>query len=381
MFIRNHLRSKFEWEIVFAGLIFMMATITEGAEEGRIVLKVIGPDNQALADAKVYQHYTIRDGNKMGKEYTSDQNGLISLAEDKTFKSEWQRKGVTLYGLYENNLAGFVNVKADDLGKEIEMKLTPACRIYGKITSTALSNIGQQINNADAEIIRNNCRLTVINKKGEFEFILPEGSYMLLVNGTKTYTRFEDINIAAGQKELENNFDLPAERLVYLIGKQAPELQKIKGWINSEPIKLTELRGKVILLDFWGTWCGPCVQAIPKLIDLHEKYHDKGLVIIGIHDDSMNSVEDLEKAINKLSKERWEGKKIPFAVALDGGGRCKIEGTNLSSTGATTSAYGIQGFPTTVLIDKQGRIVDQFYPSANNELLEKLLTADVDNKP
>jgi thiol-disulfide isomerase/thioredoxin len=340
-----------------------------------VILKVTGPDGKALAAARVYQYYSTRYGKQRGIEYVCDENGVVDLAGEKIFKYDWQKEnGIVLYGLFDNKLAGFLNVTDDDLGKTLEMKLTPACRVYGEIKSTELNNLGQEVNGIVAEINRNNCNLTVLSKKGEFEFILPEGSYKLYVNGTRTYSSFEDINVAAGQKELEKNFDLPADRLAYLIGKQAPELQKMKGWINSKTIKLADLRGKVVLLDFWGTWCGPCVQVIPELIKLHEKYHDKGLVVIGIHDDSMNSVKDLEKEIEKLSKERWDGRKIPYAIALDGGGKCKIEGTQRTTSGATTAAYGINSFPTMVLIDKQGNVVNDFYPDANNPLLEELLS-------
>ncbi len=291
---------------------------------GPIVLKVVGQDEEVLAGARIYQRYSLNDGQQQGMEYISDANGLISLPEEKIFEAEWQRKnGVVLYGLYKNKLAGFLDVGTVDLGKKLEMKLTSACRVYGKIKSTDLKNLGQEENATAAQVNRKTCALTVLSKNGEFEFFMPEGKYMLWVNGRRTYPNYEDFNVASGQKEIEKNFDLPADRLAYLIGKQAPELQKMKGWINSKTIKLAELRGKVVLLDFWGTWCGPCVHAIPKLIDLHEKYGNKGLVIIGIHDDSMNSVKDLEKEIKKLSKERWDGRKIPFAIALDGGGRCQ----------------------------------------------------------
>jgi thiol-disulfide isomerase/thioredoxin len=353
----------------------------QGNNAGPIILKIAGPDGEILAGAKVYGNYVINDGQPQYGEYTSDVNGQISLPEEKIFEAEWQRKnGVVMYGLYENKLAGFLDIGTIDLGKKLEMKLTPACRVYGKITSTDLKSLGQEDNRIVAQINRGTSSLVISSKKRELEFFLPEGKYMLWVNGIRTYPSYEDFNVAAGQKEIEKNFDLQADRLAYLTGKEPPELQKIKGWINSKPIKLADLHGKVVLLDFWGTWCGPCLSAMPKLIDLHEKYGNKGLVIIGIHDDSINSVEELEKKINKLSKERWDGRKIPFALALDGGGRCPIEGAKLTSdgtkptsSGATTAAYGIQAFPTMVLIDKQGKIVSDYYPDPNNSLLEKLL--------
>jgi thiol-disulfide isomerase/thioredoxin len=356
--------------------------MTGSVSAKQIVVKVVGPDGKPLAAAKVYQHYYIREGKQLGGEYICDENGLVNLAGDKIFKSDWQKKnGVVLYGLFDNKLAGFLNVSTGDLGKTLEMKLKVACRIYGEIKSTDLSNIGQEVNGTIAEIDRHNFRLTTIRKNGEFEIFVPDGSYKLYVNGARTYSSSEDINIAAGQKELKKDFDLPADRLAYLIEKKAPELQKIKGWINSKPIKLADLRGKVVLLDFWGTWCGPCVQVIPELIELHKKYHDRGLVIIGIHDDSMDSVKDLEKELEKLSKKQWDGKKMPYATVLDGGGKCKIEGTEKTASGATTAAYGIDSFPTMVLIDKQGNVVNDFYPDANNPLLEKLLAAEANNTP
>jgi thiol-disulfide isomerase/thioredoxin len=356
--------------------------LVDRTTDSNLILKVIGPDNQPLAGVRIYEHFEIHDGRRVGKEFIGDANGLVILAENKLFANEWEREGGILYGLFDNNLAGFMKVKAEDLGKEIEMKLTPVCHVHGTLKSTELTDLNMKLPWTIVYVFYDNDRpLAFMGGRGNFKFLLPAGKYKLLAYGTRTNQYYEDIEINDGQKDLEINFDLPADRLAYLIGKQAPELQQIKGWLNSKPIKLADLRGKVVLLDFWGTWCGPCVASIPELIDLNEKYHDKGLVIIGIHDDSMKSITDLEKEIGKLSKVRWDNKKIPFAVALDGGGSTKIEGTKMTTRGATTAAYGINSFPTMVLINRQGRVIDQFYPGAKNELLEKLLADKTDENP
>ncbi len=371
-------------KIVFAGLLLWIAAVPGGAWGKQIVLKVVGPNGEALAIAEVYQYYSMHDEQPCGKEkkYVCDKKGLVRLPEDEVFQYEWQRKGVVLYGLYEDKLAGFADVNADDLDKEVELKLTPACRVYGKLKSTELDNLGQKVEWANVYVCRENNRpLSYSGRRGRFEFLLPSGEYRLDAYGTRLYPKQEEVEVKIGQKELEINLDLLADRLAYLIGKEAPELQQIKGWINSEPIKLADLRGKVVLLDFWGTWCGPCVGAIPKLIDLHEKYHNKGLVIIGIHDDSIKSMKELNEKLSGLSEKRWDGKEIPFVVALDGGGNCKIEGTKLTVRGATTAAYGIQSFPTMVLIDKEGKVVKEYNRGEDTDVLEKLLAADIDNKP
>ncbi len=392
-----------EWKkVIFLSVLACLAQFAKAEDEKEIVLKIVGPDGQVLAGAKVFQYYSIRDGNQLGKEYICDNNGLVHLPEKSIFEKEWQKEadyiGEVFYGLCKDKMAGFVVVKGSDLGKEIELKLTPACRVHGSIKSNELTKLGQKVEwtNVYVTYVNNGMlyhkSLSCISTEGKYEFLLPVGEYELYAYGTRIYEKKKDIKVRFWQKDKKMDFNLSADRLANLRGKDAPELQQIKGWLNSKPIKLADLRGKVVLLDFWGTWCGPCVGAIPGLIYTHEKYHNKGLFIIAIHDDSTKSVTDLKKEIAKLSKERWENKKIPFAVALDGGGRCKIQGTQQTARGATTAAYGIQGWPTLVLIDKEGKVVKEAYAIAvvekegkvvdyfwdDSELVEKLLASDID---
>ena len=63
----------------------------------------------------------------------------------------------------------------------------------------------------------------------------------------------------------------------------APELKGIRAWINSEPLTIKELRGKVVLVDFWTYSCVNCIRTFPYLREWNAKYADDGLVIIGVH--------------------------------------------------------------------------------------------------
>jgi thiol-disulfide isomerase/thioredoxin len=193
--------------------------------------------------------------------------------------------------------------------------------------------------------------------------ILPPDRYRLHVYGVSIYSMDRDIEIQAGQKELEVNFDLPADKLATLRSEPAPKFRKIKGWLNSEAINLADSRGKVVLLGFWGYWCRSCLDEIPKLVELHGKFSREGLVIIGIHDDSLSSTKELSEKLKEISGEHWGGRGVPSPIALDGGGLTKIEGTDKSSRGATGVAYGIYGWPTCVLIDRSGNVVKEFHPS------------------
>jgi thiol-disulfide isomerase/thioredoxin len=114
-------------------------------------------------------------------------------------------------------------------------------------------------------------------------------------------------------------------------------------WIGHEPLKFEELRGKVVLLDFWATWCGPCIATFPRLRGLHNKYKDKGLIIVGVTelygDVDGKRMSKLEEMAYLSEFKRKHDLPYPFAIAEDG---------------QDASKYGISAYPTTFLLDRKG---------------------------
>ena len=118
----------------------------------------------------------------------------------------------------------------------------------------------------------------------------------------------------------------------------APELAN-SVWLNvDQPLRLSDLRGKVVLLDMWTLGCINCQHVLPSLNGWHEKYSNEGLVIIGNHYPEFSYEEDLDNLKDAVA--RFE---IKYAVAQD-------------NDGGTWKAYSNRYWPTMYLIDKNGHI-------------------------
>ncbi|MDR6517375.1 thiol-disulfide isomerase/thioredoxin [Variovorax paradoxus] len=146
--------------------------------------------------------------------------------------------------------------------------------------------------------------------------------------------------------------DIPASKAV-----AAPEFQNIDTWLNSQPLKLSELRGKVVLVDFWTYTCINCLNHLPYVKDWNQKYKDKGLVVVGVHTPEFafeKSTKNVKDAIERL--------QIKHAVAQDNGY-------------GTWKAFRNQYWPAVYLIDKQGKIVYSHFGEGSYGTTEKKIQA------
>jgi len=343
---------------------------TKDSSGNRFVFRILDPNCLPVRGVKVGKHLSIHSDAR-GRNLVnfgsaqSDEKGLVSFQKNDLFQGRNQDERSLLYALETSReLAGFLEISPDQCDGVIDWQLQPACKVNGRLESSPLEKLGQDLDGANVYLYKDRYRpFFYSSKTKKFEFFLPPGFYKLRAYGDSTYSINRDVEIKSGQKELSVTLDLTADTLARLKGNTAPEFRDIKGWINSEPLELADLRGQFVLLDFWGYWCGPCLKAMPDLMKFHDKLSKYGLTIIAIHDDSLGSIEELQEKLKDLSERRWSGRSIPFAVALDGGGETKIDGTDRTARGATTAAYGIQGWPTSILIDKEGKVVKKFYTS------------------
>jgi len=149
----------------------------------------------------------------------------------------------------------------------------------------------------------------------------------------------------------------PAEKPVISVGEIGSRLPdfSVKD-LQGNPLSSAGLRGKVVLVDFWATWCQPCKKEMPGYQKLLDRYGSRGFVVIGFKFDTMRDMEDPAEFAKKI------GVRYPLAIATEG---------------VRQSFGGIQGLPTTMLYDREGilraKIVGFEYTDKIESALKPLL--------
>ena len=130
------------------------------------------------------------------------------------------------------------------------------------------------------------------------------------------------------------------------VGSKAPDFALAD--LSGKTVRLADFEGKVVILDFWATWCPPCRAEVPDFVRLQAKYRDKGLAVVGLSLDA-------------------EGAKVvrPFAEEYN------VNYVMLLANDETARRFGgIVGIPTTFVLDRTGRIVSKFIGKTERKVLE-----------
>jgi len=114
-------------------------------------------------------------------------------------------------------------------------------------------------------------------------------------------------------------------------GETAPPLALLDA--HGELVSLEQLRGRVVYVDFWASWCGPCKRSFPWMNDLQRRYHARGLTIIGVNVDKRRG--DADRFLQQVPST--------FTIVFD-------------AAGVTPNDWGVRGMPSSYLIDPQGRV-------------------------
>jgi thiol-disulfide isomerase/thioredoxin len=154
---------------------------------------------------------------------------------------------------------------------------------------------------------------------------------------------------------------LGADAAAAHIGDAAPPLN-IAYWAKGTPVDLAKAKGKeVVVVEFWATWCGPCLQSIPHLTEMQKHFKSKGVVFVGISDEDQATVATFVKKM---------GDKMDYVVAVD----------NQKKTGeGYMKAFDIRGIPHAFVVGKEGSVLWQGHPMAGlDKVLERVVNGRFD---
>ena len=151
-----------------------------------------------------------------------------------------------------------------------------------------------------------------------------------------------------------------AEKETLKIGEQAPVF--VKDGLYGDQISLEAMKGSYVILDFWGTWCGPCIEMIPDLKSVYRKYQDKSLKIISIACEIGKDQEAMKRKVTSfVDKHEMDWMHV-------------VENKSMrSSSQSLANKYAVDIFPTTYIIDPSGKIVYQGTGKGEGDNIEKIL--------
>lgn len=332
-----------------------------------LVIRVLDPDGQPLAGAKVgtrldwsdEDHCHVTGPGSSDEISITDAEGIVRWRRaDVTEQLGWSPAAICAIS-EERQLVGLAALNAAD--NAIDVRLAPWCVLNVSARSTELAALDLALERTVATLRwQDSFPFNGVRRDNRVPFKVPPGDYRLQIYyPTFTYPQEFNFSIVAGQTEESLDFDLRATRLAQVLHRAAPELQ-VGQWKNSSPLKLADLRGKAVILDFWGTWCGPCIAEMPELIDLYEEYHDQGLEVIAVHTSEVATLAELDEKMRPIEQNSWNRRALPFPIALDRPSEEIRPDSTRAFRGRTIAEYGVTFFPTAILIDRQGKVVGEF---------------------
>lgn len=341
-------------DLYYAGLLYSLAGKGEGALDSMRRF-LADPANPALADLR-----------QRARSVTAQQAAQLGLTEEaeRALADYSKSEPRNVADLYRTNLlVASAYVKKKDYARAA----APAAEAYRAALDyartvqdpvqrdTTIYGAGSYYSNVLVKAGRRAEGARVAQEMRARAFALPSA---------RLYTQATQLVLSQGEP-----FGPPPE-VAGLEPPTPPELT-VTELIGHGPAKLSALRGKVVLLDFWATWCTFCVKTMPRLNALHEKYKERGLVIIGLNEFE-GSIQG-EPATRAQELEYFRQFKRRMNVAYD---------FAVAADARNDAPYGVTTLPTAVLLDRRGRVrfLTTGASDAEAELLKKMILKLLDEQ-
>ncbi len=365
--------------------------------EGVLTVRLIDEDGKPVEGAQVATSVSFRSRPNRFAPYESNWTFYSSAVSDGDGMARIADEHMTCVVARhaERKLVAVQDIPLEPTKRPDSVTLTmhPHCKVSGKLTAKELEARGRKLTWTNVYLYLENGMgrpMNCMSENADYFFYVPPGSYKLHPYGTDTQHGVQKaITVEPGQQELEvEPIDLPPAGLVLLEGKPAPELRDVVAWKNGGPVKLSDLKGKVVVLAFSAHWMADRPHEwMPNLFTICDKYRDQGLAIVDIRLDmglGIDSQVKLDEKIAEVESPFWGDRDLPIPIALGLTNRppflnsAEEKKVNGYLPCAILEDYGVNSFPSGVLIDRKGRVVGEFNlrSDRDNAVLEKMLKED-----
>jgi thiol-disulfide isomerase/thioredoxin len=335
------------------GLTFLALAGTATAQESvKLKGRVVDKDGKPVAGVEVAPFWGVAEdgsGKQTGFGATkTDAEGRFAATVD-----FYGRAAALMAFDAARTSGGLAVVSPKDANAPVEIRLGPVVRVHGTFESKLLdkppiwTNVYVNLKPGNIRLIQASSR------KAEFSLRLPAGEYDMHGYGSDVTDIHQSLTLAPDRPDLDlGAIELPASVIAQNRGKVPPAWSVADARGAKKDVTLADYRGKWVLVDFWGYWCGPCVRQLGELIDFYDDHagdRDK-FEVIAFHDGSVKDFSEMDAKNAETKRTLWHGRDLPFPVLLD---------AQNGERGATVKTYGLTSFPTTILIDPQGKLVGQ----------------------
>jgi tetratricopeptide (TPR) repeat protein/thiol-disulfide isomerase/thioredoxin len=323
-------------------LFLLLLPFASMADIVRVSGVVVGRDDQPVADAAINDWWVAEDSRMKGADAYTGRDGTFTL------ELELSPEGKPLLVYDERQETGGLILVTPAMAKApLRIRLGPLVTVRGNYYCDELQEAPGWCNTI-IEFTTNRFRIVECRSwDGTFSLKLPPGQYQLNgYDGTTVFGIQQALTLSAARPHHDlNRIELEATPTAKAWGKPSPpwHITEARGMPTNATIQ--SFRGKWLLLDFWGYWCGPCLEAMPELFDFYDRHSaDRArFEIVAVHEGA-SSLKEMDEHLQGTVKGLWKGRTLPFPVLVDAGE-------------TTFTNFGIRSYPEQVLIDPEGQIV------------------------
>ena len=362
------------------GRLLICGSLPDPASRAMGTLKgtVLDQDGRPVSDANVTIYFSFRQGGTIsdrdGHKVRTDAQGryvIPSIPRD-SYEGDLTKLSVVVY---KDGFAGFDSpefyFRRGGDGTQVldPIRLQPGIPVSG----TVVDPLGRPVAGAAIRVMKGWATgARTYRSAADGRFTIPHLTKGVIpISFTFGELTANEKYVVDGKGDLKVELRAPKSTVATATAKPIPAIPikvgqpaaawHVREWTDGKTRSLADSRGKVVFLDFWGIWCGPCVKSLPVLEKLRAKYEPRGVVFASIHTPG-----DTLANIRKL----FDLEHISLISTVDDGQEDDI------GSGTTARAYGVQGYPTHVLIDRSGKITfrsdDPANRAARNSLIKRL---------